>query len=129
MAGVDAQQVRQAVTNMVQNAIDVGATEVQILLSFDPSSQRAAITIHDNGPGLPAGVDPDRLIEPYVTHREKGTGLGLAIVKKIMDDHKGQILMQAPDWVRQNPAWRDMGGAAFVLIFPVEDVETKAKAV
>ena len=126
VAGVDAQQVRQAVTNIVQNAIDVGATEVQVLLSFDPSSHRAAIIIHDNGPGLPAGVDPDRLIEPYVTHREKGTGLGLAIVKKIMDDHKGQILMQAPDWVRQNPAWRDLGGAAFVLIFPMEEVESKA---
>ena len=34
-----------------------------------------------------------RLLEPYVTTREKGTGLGLAIVKRIMEDHGGALVL------------------------------------
>ena len=38
-----------------------------------------------------------RLLEPYVTTREKGTGLGLAIVTKIIEEHGGRIeLLDAP---------------------------------
>ena len=47
------------------------------------------ITITDNGIGLPQ--DRDRIVEPYVTTREKGTGLGLAIVKKIIEEHGGDM--------------------------------------
>jgi len=47
------------------------------------------ILITDNGIGLPQ--DRERIIEPYVTTREKGTGLGLAIVKKIVEEHGGEM--------------------------------------
>ncbi len=58
----------------------------------------------DNGTGLPQDKR-NRLLEPYVTTREKGTGLGLAIVGKIMEEHGGGIeLNDAPDgrgaWIR-----------------------------
>ena len=48
------------------------------------------IDVTDNGPGLPK-ENRERLLEPYVTTREKGTGLGLAIVAKIFEDHGGRI--------------------------------------
>jgi two-component system, NtrC family, nitrogen regulation sensor histidine kinase NtrY len=51
------------------------------------------VTIEDNGPGFPEHVR-DRLLEPYVTTREKGTGLGLAIVNRIIADHGGSISLQ-----------------------------------
>ena len=51
------------------------------------------VTIEDNGPGFPEAVR-DRLLEPYVTTREKGTGLGLAIVHRIIADHGGSISLQ-----------------------------------
>jgi two-component system nitrogen regulation sensor histidine kinase NtrY len=35
----------------------------------------------------------DKLLEPYVTTRQKGTGLGLAIVRKIMEDHGGSLIL------------------------------------
>jgi two-component system nitrogen regulation sensor histidine kinase NtrY len=51
--------------------------------------------VTDNGIGLPREEPPERLTEPYVTHKPKGTGLGLAIVKKIMEDHGGSISLAA----------------------------------
>ena len=43
----------------------------------------------DNGIGLPK-ENRNRLLEPYVTTREKGTGLGLAIVGRILEEHGGE---------------------------------------
>ena len=48
------------------------------------------IDVIDNGVGLPK-ESRSRLLEPYVTTREKGTGLGLAIVGRILEDHGGRI--------------------------------------
>jgi two-component system nitrogen regulation sensor histidine kinase NtrY len=48
------------------------------------------IDVIDNGIGLPK-ENRSRLLEPYVTTREKGTGLGLAIVGRILEDHGGRI--------------------------------------
>jgi two-component system nitrogen regulation sensor histidine kinase NtrY len=65
-----------------------------------------AVTIEDNGKGLPRH-GRERLTEPYVTTRAKGTGLGLAIVKKIMEDHRGQLMLLD----------RERGGARVRLVF------------
>ena len=54
------------------------------------------VDVIDNGKGLPR-ENRQRLLEPYMTTREKGTGLGLAIVKKIIEDHGGRLeLHDAP---------------------------------
>ena len=54
------------------------------------------VDVIDNGKGLPR-ENRQRLLEPYMTTREKGTGLGLAIVKKIVEDHGGVLeLHDAP---------------------------------
>lgn len=125
---VDAQQVRQALTNVLQNAIDAieGAKieqgKLQITVMHELVQGNLAVVVNDNGPGFPKNVDPARLTEPYVTHREKGTGLGLAIVKKIMDDHQGKIILGAPDWVKSSPGWVELGGATSVLIFPMDHI-------
>ncbi len=112
----DARQVRQALTNLLQNAADsIGSREQQdnpapgaIEISVTMDQNHALIMICDNGRGLPV-VDRHRLTEPYVTTREKGTGLGLAIVRKIMEDHNGEIRILD----------RNGGGAIAILEFPV----------
>src|SRR5262249_14664438 len=48
------------------------------------------VDVIDNGIGLPQ-ENRNRLLEPYVTTREKGTGLGLAIVGRVLEDHGGTI--------------------------------------
>jgi len=54
------------------------------------------VDVIDNGKGLPK-FDRQKLLEPYMTTREKGTGLGLAIVRKVMEDHGGNIqLLDSP---------------------------------
>jgi two-component system nitrogen regulation sensor histidine kinase NtrY len=47
------------------------------------------VSVTDNGVGLPP--ERDRILEPYVTTRERGTGLGLAIVSKIVEEHGGEM--------------------------------------
>ena len=73
----------------------------------------------DNGTGLPK-ENRNRLLEPYVTTREKGTGLGLAIVGQILEEHGGDIeLFDAPEvaaggrgaWVRLRFAAESVGTA------------------
>ena len=73
----------------------------------------------DNGLGLPKDEETGRLMEPYVTTRETGTGLGLAIVKKIMEDHKGALILGQTDGIKSMPGWDDFGGACVSLILPV----------
>ena len=63
-----------------RGAITVGLRETRDLVT---------ITVADNGIGLPQ--NRERIVEPYVTTREKGTGLGLAIVQKIIEEHGGTI--------------------------------------
>jgi two-component system nitrogen regulation sensor histidine kinase NtrY len=64
------------------------------------------IDVIDNGIGLPK-VARSRLLEPYVTTRQKGTGLGLAIVGRVLEDHGGRIeLKDASDFrPGQRGAW------------------------
>jgi two-component system nitrogen regulation sensor histidine kinase NtrY len=64
------------------------------------------IDVIDNGIGLPK-VARARLLEPYVTTREKGTGLGLAIVGRVLEDHGGRIELNDAADIRpgQRGAW------------------------
>ncbi|MFN4038619.1 MAG: ATP-binding protein [Erythrobacter sp.] len=94
----DRHQFGQAMTNVLKNAVEAiearaadarGAYSGKIAVIMKDLGETIAIIIEDNGIGLPA--DRERIIEPYVTTREKGTGLGLAIVNKIIDEHGGEI--------------------------------------
>lgn len=109
----DAQQIGQALTNLLKNAaeaigarISSGATEPPgaIQVAVRESDEDVLLTIADNGRGLP-DQGRERLTEPYVTTRARGTGLGLAIVKKIVEDHGG--LLQLDD---------RLGGGAVVRV-------------
>lgn len=89
----DAQQVRQVVHNLVQNAQDAtpaGAGPVTLRTRLSDSGQRVRLLVLDHGPGFSEAI-LKRAFEPYVTTKVKGTGLGLAVVKKIMDEHGGRV--------------------------------------
>jgi len=98
MIQCDRHQLGQAMTNVLKNAVEAVEARAanegddfsgRIGVSMEDHGERIAIVVEDNGIGLPA--DRDRIVEPYVTTREKGTGLGLAIVNKIIDEHGGDM--------------------------------------
>ena len=107
----DAGLLRQALTNIIQNAMDslgeAGLEKPCIDLELAPHDGLLQLAITDNGPGFP-DIDRARLVEPYVTKRDKGTGLGLAIVSKIIQDHGGTLDLQDAQ----------TGGARVVISLP-----------
>jgi nitrogen fixation/metabolism regulation signal transduction histidine kinase len=90
----DAQQIRQVIHNLLQNAQDAqeGRPDGKVVLKteYSPTSRRVRLTVRDNGVGFPAHI-LKRAFEPYVTTKVKGTGLGLAVVKKIADEHGARV--------------------------------------
>ncbi len=118
----DAGLVRQALTNLLQNAKDslqehhVAAPAIHI--SMASKDDMIVITLVDNGPGFPE-MDLGKLLEPYVTTRQKGTGLGLAIVSKIMEDHAGNMQLGKAD----------SGGALVCLKFPIHKTTRNGKII
>lgn len=97
----DERLLGQAIGNLLKNAAEAieglpegneTAGQIEVSLTDHPGD-RLEIVIEDNGPGFPEEAR-ERLLEPYVTHREKGTGLGLAIVNRIIMDHGGAVTLQ-----------------------------------
>jgi len=94
----DAQQLRQVIHNLLQNAQD--ACEIKGLVphnarvglrtEWHEARRRVRLTVTDTGPGFEPNI-LKRAFEPYVTTKAKGTGLGLAVVKKIADEHAAKI--------------------------------------
>jgi two-component system nitrogen regulation sensor histidine kinase NtrY len=95
-ARFDRRLVSQALTNIIKNgteaiaALPPGSERGRIAVTASRVGDDICIDVVDNGVGLPQ-ENRSRLLEPYVTTREKGTGLGLAIVGKILEEHGGGI--------------------------------------
>jgi two-component system nitrogen regulation sensor histidine kinase NtrY len=96
-AQFDRRLISQALTNIIKNATEaiesvpaeeLGKGRIDVIAGRDGDD--IVIDVIDNGVGLPK-VSRARLLEPYVTTREKGTGLGLAIVGRVLEDHGGRI--------------------------------------
>jgi two-component system nitrogen regulation sensor histidine kinase NtrY len=105
-ARFDRRLISQALTNIIKNAteaieavpaeeLDKGRIDVMVARDDD----FIVIDVIDNGIGLPK-TSRARLLEPYVTTREKGTGLGLAIVGRVLADHGGGIELNDASAIR-----------------------------
>ena len=84
------------------------------------------IDVIDNGIGLPK-ENRNRLLEPYVTTREKGTGLGLAIVGRILEEHGGGIELHdaSEKFPGERGAWMRLH---FIDEHPASAVSPEARA-
>jgi two-component system nitrogen regulation sensor histidine kinase NtrY len=124
-ARFDRRLISQALTNIIKNATEAIAAvpadergRGRIRVSVAREGREVVIDVIDNGTGLPK-ENRNRLLEPYVTTREKGTGLGLAIVGRILEEHGGRMeLFDAPEvatggrgaWVRLRFVAETVGG-------------------
>ncbi|MGH6861524.1 MAG: ATP-binding protein [Phyllobacterium sp.] len=124
----DSRLMGQAFGNVIKNAAEAveavvkeGHVEGHILIRSRLDADRIVVEILDSGKGLPR-EHRQRLLEPYMTTREKGTGLGLAIVKKIVEDHSGQLeLHDAPD------NFHGGRGAMIRMTFPTPQTDHPAR--
>lgn len=103
----DAVQIRQVLTNLVQNSIEALSSGGQVRVSAEASPQGVTLHVEDSGPGLPPEV-MRRLFEPLVTTKPAGVGLGLALVKRIADRHGGRVELTSGA----------LGGVRFGVFFP-----------
>jgi two-component system nitrogen regulation sensor histidine kinase NtrY len=111
-ARFDRRLVSQGLTNIIKNgteaigALPEGSGKGRIVVTATHEGEQVNIDVIDNGIGLPT-ENRSRLLEPYVTTREKGTGLGLAIVGKILEEHGGGIELHdaAEKIAGQRGAW------------------------
>ncbi len=106
-----------ALNNLMMNALEHGATCIEVTLAHVNSDQeRASIKIKDNGTGVPVDLQ-DRLFEPFFTTRSDGTGLGLAVVQNVLLHHQGEVkLEQTPE-----------PGATFLLSLPLAHEENSSQ--
>ena len=95
-----ASQVNQVLLNLVTNAAQAieerGAGAGLITLTTRAVGHSVMIEIRDNGKGIPPDVLP-RIFDPFFTTKDtgKGTGLGLSISFKIIEQHRGKILVHS----------------------------------
>lgn len=103
----DADQIHQAVLNLIVNAFDALPDGGMIAVSLQRQTGELVLSVSDNGPGLPPDL-VERAFDPFVTGKARGSGLGLAKVASVMEGHGGQARYRAA-----SPQ-----GACFELVFP-----------
>jgi signal transduction histidine kinase len=86
----DARKLRQALLNLVLNAIQASPRDATVSVSVVGECERALITVHDDGIGMTPEV-LERIRKPYFTTKEGGTGLGVAVARGLVEQHGGQI--------------------------------------
>ncbi|MBN2653788.1 MAG: hypothetical protein JXR79_01555 [Nitrospirae bacterium] len=107
---IDADEIllKQALRNLIQNGIESGDRVVIKIKDIKQKSENIiAITVQDNGAGIPADK-LDAVFMPFYTTKEKGLGIGLAFVQKVAVAHGGSVTAQNVEGK----------GAAFTLRLP-----------
>jgi signal transduction histidine kinase len=107
MVQARAAELREALINLVLNAVDAMPKGGTITLETRQEGEWVALSVSDSGTGVPADVRR-RIFEPFFTTKENGTGLGLSIVSGIISSYGGTIDVES-----------DLGrGTCFTLRLP-----------
>lgn len=104
---VDRQKLRQAIWDLLINAVDALSAGGLIRINVDAAS--GEIVIEDSGAGISPDVR-DRVFEPFFTTKDRGTGLGLANVYANIEAHRGRVYVVPSE----------LGGACFIIELPEE---------
>ncbi len=105
----DIEKIKQALLNLVKNALEVMPDGGTISVTTAAGDRFATIAVSDSGPGI-APADLPLIFEPFFTRKGAGTGLGLSIVQRIVEEHHGRIVVESA-------AGR---GTTFNIVLPVQ---------
>jgi signal transduction histidine kinase len=112
----DPEQIVRVLVNLVRNAGEANARHVRIGASA--TATEVAVTVTDDGPGLPDAVK-EKLFRPFITGGRRGsTGLGLAIARDLIRAHGGEIVL-----AETGPA-----GTTFQLSLPTPGAKARRPA-
>lgn len=99
---IDEPQMRQALYNLIDNAIKYGYENSTVLISavFDESTAKVKISVSNKGEGIPKDLG-SKIFEPFYRAEStrdsnvQGAGLGLSVVKSVVDSHGGKLVFES----------------------------------
>jgi PAS domain S-box-containing protein len=114
LVALDERLMKQALLNLVKNALAAMPGGGELKLSADSSDEEVILSVEDSGLGI-SEEDLPKIFEPYFTTKDNGTGLGLTITFKIVREHGGEISV----------ASRPGLGSTFAIHLPVPQKDKK----
>jgi two-component system sensor histidine kinase HydH len=105
---VDTDKIKQVFLNIFLNAMAAMKNGGRLEIALERGKEDVQVVVSDNGIGIKE-TDLPRIYDPYFTSKPAGTGLGLAVVQKIMEAHRGKIIVESVDGK----------GTKVILFFPV----------
>ena len=92
---IDPAQMKQALINLVKNAVESSPADETISVHFGQDKQQVYIWVEDHGTGI-AEKNREQVFDLYFSTKERGSGLGLSIVEKIISAHGGKVRFESP---------------------------------
>jgi signal transduction histidine kinase len=114
LVALDERLMKQALLNLVKNALAAMPGGGELKLSADSSDEEVILSVEDSGLGI-SEEDLPKIFEPYFTTKDNGTGLGLTITFKIVREHGGEITVSS----------RPGQGSTFAIHLPVPQKDKK----
>jgi len=126
----DARKLRQAVANLVSNAVKFSPHGGEVLVEVARDAGKLRFTVYDQGPGIGAG-EAERIFEPLyhaaargsLDARLPGSGLGLPVARRIAEAHGGRILVESPPRTQPASLARHFTGSKFVIEIPIRPAD------
>jgi signal transduction histidine kinase len=123
----DARKLRQALLNVVLNAIQASPHGAVVSIGVARECGGARITVRDEGAGMTPEV-LDRIRKPYFTTKEGGTGLGVAVARGLVEQHGGRLEFTSAPGKGTTVTLRMPAKAASCPLLPNPARSMKAKA-
>ncbi|HEY6098903.1 MAG TPA: HAMP domain-containing sensor histidine kinase, partial [Anaeromyxobacter sp.] len=126
----DARKLRQAVGNLVANAVKFSPHGGEVLVDVAREGEKLRFAVYDQGPGIRAG-EAERIFEPLYhassrggeDARLPGSGLGLPVARRIAEAHGGSVVVESPPRTQPASVSRHFTGSKFVLEIPVRPAD------
>ncbi len=109
---IDRDQITQAFLNIFKNSLESMEMGGKLRITLGPDRKRRMIEIRvsDTGCGI-SRENLSRIFDPFFSTKKKGTGLGLAITLKIIENHRGEIVVDSSEGK----------GTTFRILFPGDE--------
>ncbi|GAB4145105.1 MAG: ATP-binding protein [Planctomycetota bacterium] len=92
-ARAESEALERVLANLFRNSREAGARSVNVESRIDGGN--LVLLVRDDGPGVPEDLGP-RMMEPFMTTKERGSGLGLAIATRVLSFLGGEIALANP---------------------------------